>query len=309
MNLRSASLSWSGFSTSQLRARVSFRPVSNASVFWWAGAFSQSKQILFELILADQELAFVVEPAAQQRPLAQQRLVRHFDNGHILLLLNDEQARPRQALHQRPGLRRQHVSMRAGRRTYSPSALTRTIAGTKASRSACKSSGEGLAAARTSSALRRTAFSSGESCPASVAEGAVGFQREVFLLTEAVVEFAQRKGQQRQGVIGCRIVHGGCDQSVVHRKTGHASRAFNDVAHPRQRHGLERKLFEGRRQSGRLLQLAQIIGAQGHGHQEGQAFILQRVQNSQKLLRPGLVSAAPNNSSALIDRDQDLRLV
>ena len=105
-------------------------------------------------------------------------------------------------------------------------------------------------------------------------------------MAEAVVEFAQRKGQQRQGVVGRRIVHRGRHQGVVHREAGHASRAFNDVAHPLQRHGLQGEFFEGSRQGGRLLKLAQIIGAQGHRHQERQAFILQRVEDSQKLLRP-----------------------
>jgi hypothetical protein len=58
-------------------------------------------------------------------------------------------------------------SKRAGRRTYSPSALTRTIAGTNGFPQRLQIFRGGFGGGRTSSALRRTAFSSGESCPAS----------------------------------------------------------------------------------------------------------------------------------------------
>ena len=84
------------------------------------------------------------------------------------------------------------------------------------------------------------------------------------------VEFAL--GRER--VVGGGVVHGGHDHRVVHGEAGDARGAFNNVAHARQRHGLQRKFLERRGQRGRFLKLAEIIRAQRHEHEEGQVFML-----------------------------------
>ena len=47
-------------------------------------------QILLELLLADQERARGIQPGLQQRPFAQQRLVRDFDHARVAVLTQDQ---------------------------------------------------------------------------------------------------------------------------------------------------------------------------------------------------------------------------
>jgi hypothetical protein len=69
-------------------------------------------QILLELLLANQELPFRIEPGPQQRPFAKQRLVRRFNHARVAVLPHDQESRVRQSLQQRVGFSGQLVPPR-----------------------------------------------------------------------------------------------------------------------------------------------------------------------------------------------------
>ena len=69
-------------------------------------------EILLQLLAADQELPVVIQPAPQQRPLAQQCLVGHLQQAVAFLLVADEQTGVHQLLQQRLGLGRQRLPSR-----------------------------------------------------------------------------------------------------------------------------------------------------------------------------------------------------
>ena len=69
-------------------------------------------EVLLQLLAADQELPILIQPAAQQRPLAQQCLVGHLQQAVALFLAADQQTGVHQLLQQRLGLGRQRLPSR-----------------------------------------------------------------------------------------------------------------------------------------------------------------------------------------------------
>ena len=64
---------------------------------------------MVELHPADQEVALLVKPAAEPRPFAQERLVRHLDGALPALLAEDDEPRRLEPLQDRPRLLRDLV--------------------------------------------------------------------------------------------------------------------------------------------------------------------------------------------------------
>ena len=97
----------------QPRARARQLQASEQGVAFFRGRalFASRCKFCSELIDADEEFAFLIEPAAQQRPFAQQGFVRHFHGGGVAVAFDGEQARARQALQQRTRLGRQRLQI------------------------------------------------------------------------------------------------------------------------------------------------------------------------------------------------------
>jgi hypothetical protein len=165
MNSRSRAVSWRGLCTIHAPGARQLEPSKQRVRFLLRCCALPVNQILLQLSFADQEFALIVEPFSQQAPLAQQRLVRYLIHSHPLLLEDGEQACF--ASFSMSGRARGAIdSMGEGRRTYSPSGFTRTMAGINASLSACKSSSTGLAVARPRPACAGRRFQAAKAAPA-----------------------------------------------------------------------------------------------------------------------------------------------
>ena len=86
------------------------QPAEEGSGFVGWGGRLPLGQILLQLLAAEQEIAGLIQPAAQQRPHPQQRFVGHLHRARLpLALAPHQQAGGHQRLQQRPGQRRQRV--------------------------------------------------------------------------------------------------------------------------------------------------------------------------------------------------------
>ena len=202
-------------------------------------------QRALEPVPADQELALLLEPADEQRPDPEQRLMRDLDLARPLVLADDEE----------PGAR-------PGERREEPPAFLRHLVplGRLADKSALvvdphETRHEGLAERRKLGRARpRLGDDVGRGVAdqrlerrqagRGVAEALVFEEPETSVGAELVVDAAEREGDQRQRVGGPRI---GCDprhETVLDIEAGDPRRTADDVADPLDRQRPERELLE-----------------------------------------------------------------
>ena len=130
------------------------------------------------------------------------------------------------------------------------------------------------------------------------------------IAAKALVEFPQREGQQRQGILGFGIGGGLLHEGLLHLQARHPGWALDDRRNLRHRHRRQRHLLEAGGEPvvlGRL-QPAEEFRAQGHDCQERQIAAQGRRENPEETLDFFLHQSA-EQLLALIDRQQDLRLV
>jgi hypothetical protein len=264
-------------------------------------------QVLIQLLLADQELPRAVQPGPQQRPLAQQRLVRHLDDAGLAVLAQDQQPRLGQTLEQTVRSRRQVIPARR------PADVFACVVHPHHGRH------EGLAQRGHLLAIRRRRRQHAVGCLAHrvlerrqaglrIAQGLVFGQAELLVLARTVMQLAQREGEQRQRILGLRIADRLLHHLGLDLQAGDPGRALDDLRDPSQRHRPEREFLEPLGQSRSGLQHPKEVGADRHdrdNRQVGRQRLAEDFQEAARLIRVG----RPEQLLRLVNRQQDLRLV
>ena len=132
-----------------------------------------------ELLDADEEFAFLIEPATQQRPFAQQRLVRHFHGRGIANAFDGEQACARQAFQQRPRFGRQRLQLRGTAHIFA-FGIDAHHRGHKGVAQSVQIFRRGLAVTSTSSALAHRIFQR-RKLRGLVAKSQIGLERKLLI--------------------------------------------------------------------------------------------------------------------------------
>ncbi len=277
------------------------RPRSQSAL----GRLRQSASARSQPVTADEELLFLLQPADQQRPDAEQRLVRHFNLAATILLAHHQQARlrARQRRDQPLGPLGQRIPVR---RLADEAALVVDLDQTGDERIAQRLQ---LVIARLDvlddpgGGIADHGFE-GRQAGNGIAQALVFDQLQATIGAELVVEAAEREGDQRQRVGGAGILHDARDEAFLDREVGDARRPADDLAHALDRQRAQRKLLELARQARRRLQVAEMVGAQRRHRDEGQPGPQQLRQEGEKLLGARLQGAG-EQLLHLVDGDQD----
>ena len=255
-------------------------------------------------IAPHEEFFFLLQPADQQRPDAEQRLVRHLDIAGAVALAQHQQARLRagQCRHQPLGTLGQRIPVR---RLTDETSLVVDLD---------EAGDEGLAQRlqlllawldvfdHPGSGVAHHGFERRQA-GSRIAQALIFDELETAIAAELVVEAAQRKGDQRQRVGGARILHDARDEALLDREIGDARRAADDLAHALDGQRAQRELLELGRQPRRRLQLAEMIGAHRRHGDEGQARPQHLRQEAEELLRARLLGTG-EQLLHLVDGDQ-----
>ena len=244
--------------------------------------FLPIQQVLLQLLAADQKLPIRIQPAPQQGPLAQQRLMGHLQQALALLLAADQQAGLHQLLQQRLG---------QGRQRLPPGRAAHVVALLKAhhrrheglsQRLRLRLAGAHLLQHRIGAAAHGVL--QGRQAGLGIPHGLVGGQAERTIRPEALHQLPHGKSQQGQGVLRFRIGHGLPHEGLVHRQPYHPGWPLDDRRNLGHRQGRQRHLLETGGQPLALcrLQPAEEIRAQGHHRQKGQIARRGRRENAEE---------------------------
>ena len=236
-------------------------------------------------VAADEEFLLLLQPADEQRPHTEQRLMGHLDLAAAVLLAHHQETRLR------PGQRHGQPLGALGQRIPA-----RRLADEPALVIDLDQTGdEGLAQRLEFVLARLDVFDhpgggvahhrfERRQARGGIAQALVFDELELAVGAELVVEAAQRKGDQRQRVGGARILHDARDQALLDGEIGDARRPADDLAHALDGQRAEGEFLELRRQAGGGLQLAEMVGAQRRDRNERQTRPQQLRQEGEKLL-------------------------
>ena len=265
-------------------------------------------KVLLQLLAAEQKLPIPIQPAPQQGPLAQERLMGHLQQALALLLAADQQAGLHQLLQQQLGLGRQLGP--AGRATHIVALLKAHHRRHEGLPQRCCLRLAGAHRLQHRIGAAPHSIFQGRQAGLGIAQGLVGRQAERTIRPEALHQLPQGKGQQGQGILRFGVSRGLPHEGLLHGQPRHLGGPLDDRRDLGQRQGRQRHLLKAGRQALALSRLkpAEEIRAKGHHHQKGQIARQRRRENAEEAPRLFWL-LPPEELLPLIDRQQDLRLV
>ena len=265
-----------------------------------------------ELHAADQEIALLVEPGPETRPFAQERLMRRLDRAAAGLVGEDDQTGGGELFENRQRRLRQFVDEGRTARILPllvdlHHAADKGLAQGGLRLAAERGIGKHLVGAPAHRILQRVEMGGRVAERGVLDQGELPVAAVSAFADGAVVEFAQGKGEERQGVVGAGVAGHRRDQRILHLEADDMGRPFDDLAEPRQLHRPEGEFLETDDAFGSALEDAEEIGARRQQRDEHGAVVAGGAEQAQEGL-PVFRRRDGEELLELVDGDEDMRL-